>query len=107
MGKYHKDQKGFTIVELLLVIIALGIFGFVGYYVYSQHKSANKSVSVSASTTKQASQNQVFKIPELGVQLTIPDTLQGLTYSYVPADAQSGTPPMVNFSTKALTDGTR
>jgi Tfp pilus assembly protein PilV len=48
MNKINNNQKGFTIVEALLIILILAVIGFGGYYVYHTN---NKTKSASASTT--------------------------------------------------------
>lgn len=45
-----RGQKGFTIVETLLVLILLAIIGFTGYYVYQSRNNANSSYNDAAST---------------------------------------------------------
>jgi prepilin-type N-terminal cleavage/methylation domain-containing protein len=54
-----RGQKGFTVVETLLVLILLAILGFTGYYVYhtrnntnnSYNNATNSSSSVAASSS--------------------------------------------------------
>jgi hypothetical protein len=46
----HKNQSGFSIIEVLLILSALGIIGFVGYYVYHAKQTSNKDYSAAAST---------------------------------------------------------
>lgn len=51
-------QKGFTVVEALLVLILISILGFTGYYVYHSRNNANSTysnatnVSATSKTTK-------------------------------------------------------
>ncbi|MDB5164931.1 MAG: hypothetical protein JWL89_557 [Candidatus Saccharibacteria bacterium] len=42
------DQKGFSLVEGLLVIIAVALVAFVGYYVYHAQSQTNKTYSVAS-----------------------------------------------------------
>ena len=54
--KTHVKQQGFTVVEPLLVIVALAIVGFAGYYIYTANNNATDSYdaatqSVSAPVT--------------------------------------------------------
>lgn len=46
-----RGQKGFTVVETLLVLILLAIIGFTGYYVYHTRNSADSSYNNIESTT--------------------------------------------------------
>lgn len=52
-------QKGFTLVELLLIVIALSLVTGVGYYVYSVNKDDKKP-----ETTSQATQKTETKLTE-------------------------------------------
>lgn len=47
------QQKGFTLIEGLLIIIALTMVSGVGYYVYSQNKDDDKAESTSISQTQE------------------------------------------------------
>lgn len=52
MGKLQKNQKGFTAVEGLLIVLILVVIGAVGYMVYhNEHKTKALNASTSASTT--------------------------------------------------------
>ncbi len=50
------NQKGFGVVEGLLVVIALVLVGGVGYYVYGQNRDTNKTSNSSDSSTKTTQQ---------------------------------------------------
>jgi Flp pilus assembly pilin Flp len=55
MNKISKNEKGFTAVEGLLIILILVVIGAVGYMVYhNDHK--NKTTSVTATAVKGSSQ---------------------------------------------------
>lgn len=56
MNKISKNQKGFTLVEALLIILILVVIGGVGYMVYhNDHKAKTASVSTTAATKPKAS----------------------------------------------------
>ena len=69
----HKTQKGFALIEGLLIILILAVIGFGGYYVWNSQKQANKSltqadqVSQSIKVTSPTSQ-KYLTIKEWGVQ---------------------------------------
>lgn len=44
-------QKGFTVIETLLVLILLAILGFTGYYVWHSQKTANSTYNSAAKTS--------------------------------------------------------
>ena len=68
-----KNQKGFGLVESLLVILILSVVGFGGYYIWRGHHKTNPS-------TNSLTNSQLSK-SDLSVQTT--------RYSKVPADLQT------------------
>lgn len=54
MGKISKDQAGYSAVEALLILVALAIVAFVGWYVHNATTNANKTYSVTESSQKPA-----------------------------------------------------
>lgn len=85
-------QKGFTVVEALLLLILLAIMGFTGYYVWHSQKQTNNSLNAASNTklaapakksiasgTSKSSNMIVFK--EFGVQIPASSALKGLTYT--------------------------
>src|SRR5882757_3473616 len=51
------NQKGFSVVEGLLVLVALSIVGFTGYFVYNAQKNTDKTLT----QTNQASTGAIPK----------------------------------------------
>jgi type II secretory pathway pseudopilin PulG len=49
------NQKGFSLVEGLLVIIALALVAFVGFYVWNAQKDTNKTLDTASKATQKAS----------------------------------------------------
>lgn len=47
-----RKQKGFTVVEGLLLVIAVTLVVFVGYYVYHSQKNANDILNTAAQTSQ-------------------------------------------------------
>ena len=70
MGKLQ-DQKGFSAVELLLVLAVVVVIGVVGLLVYSKH---NKTKTVSATTTSSSTSiaSGTYKDPDNAYTLTYP-----------------------------------
>jgi predicted negative regulator of RcsB-dependent stress response len=44
----RKQQSGFAVVELVLVVVILAAIGFVGWWVYQKHNTADTTSAVSA-----------------------------------------------------------
>jgi hypothetical protein len=120
--KVRSKQKGFSVVAVLLVIIAVSGVGFVGWRVMQSNgnKDAQKAPSVSKgsdegrqtempkskqSVESQKSTNNDFAVPELSVKFTIPESLSDLRYHIVDQERSNGdVVKFVYFSTKSLTD---
>jgi len=47
----HYVNLGFSVVEALLILVAIGILGFTGWYVYHAKQTSNKDYSDAASNT--------------------------------------------------------
>jgi Tfp pilus assembly protein PilE len=84
VGKLQNNQKGFTAVEGLLIVLILVVIGAVGYMVYhNNHKTTNtnntasKTSSSSSNTTKTASTPN----PYAGWK-TDTTSLSGLSFQY-------------------------
>lgn len=91
------NQKGFTLVEGLLIVIAIGIVIGVGYYIYNANRDTNKQVVVTAAkkTVEQTSPEDFLVIKELGIQFeksTLPTTY------YKIGDAKTGYPNVPELS---------
>lgn len=46
MGKLTKHQRGYTAVEAVLILVALAIVAFVGWYVHHATTQANNTYSI-------------------------------------------------------------
>jgi competence protein ComGC len=56
------NNKGFTLVESLLILIAITLIGFVGYYVWHTKNQADSNLTTSSSTVpKRASKQSISK----------------------------------------------
>ena len=115
-------QTGFgAVLGLLLVVVVCAVVG-AGWLTYSHYHKLNQvkqttnaatTPSSTPSTTKTpvtvkqsttvANQN-VVKIPELGIQITVPDSIKDLTYQVHTGTLQNGNQAtFAFFSTAALT----
>ena len=55
MGKLKNNQKGFGGVETLLIVVIIGLIGFVGWYVYHAMKNTNSAYKAATTTSNTAS----------------------------------------------------
>jgi hypothetical protein len=51
MGKIRKNEKGFSVVEIVLVIAVVGLIVVVGYMVYKNHNKTTNNSTTTASAT--------------------------------------------------------
>ncbi len=82
MGRLRNNQKGFTAVEGLLIVLILVVIGAVGYMVYhNNHKtktvgttntSSNKPATTNTKTPTSSNSSQVFTASSYGFQFTYP-----------------------------------
>lgn len=91
-----KNQKGFTVIEVLLVLILLSIVGFSGYYVYHTQKSSSTKPAISTTasstsagkdttstqTTTPSDSTQYLVIKEWGVKIPLSDAIKDAVYAY-------------------------
>lgn len=78
------SQKGFTLVEVLLLVIALSAVIGVGYYVYStSSEDDTNTVKQETSSKKQSTNEQsksYLKVEELGIKIPLNEELEELSY---------------------------
>lgn len=115
-----QKQKGFTLIEGLLIVLIMLVIGFGGWYVYSQsqdndtytssssvdsgsNNAAEKNSSGSPSDLSQEQVNntaqKILKIPEFGIKVTY--QLQDDELTYAP---QEGSEKWVTLSSRVLED---
>ncbi|HSW85669.1 MAG TPA: hypothetical protein VLF79_03625 [Candidatus Saccharimonadales bacterium] len=81
------NHKGFTIIEGLLLLVALTLIAFVGFYVYNANQNTNKVISQSPENITKTTNSQKFlTIKELGIKIPLSSKLIGLEYEINPAD---------------------
>src|SRR6266536_4441366 len=99
-------QKGFGIVEVIIVLAVLAVIGAGGWYVWQTNLSKNQGTNnpPASSDVDQSSNNQnVFKIPELGAEFTAKDNITPLhfTFNY---NYKGVNYKLIRFSTQQLVD---
>ena len=95
-------QSGFSILETLLVIIALAVVSSVGYYVWTNQTKAdvtNKESTHLKSSDKQTSSTPTatveIALPELGISLTLPAHFSDLTHVIKRQDGDGTNGPFI------------
>lgn len=113
----REHQSGFGTTVVLLAVLVVAVLAVTGLVAYQHHKSSsakNMTTTQTAQTTAQpksttttqpaqmANQN-IFKIPELGIELIVPDSIKDLTYAVFGRGQVNGQPSVsVGLSTTAL-----
>ncbi len=54
MSEIKKDERGFSPVETVLVIVIVAIIGFVGWFVYHAKQNTDKSLNAANTTSNNA-----------------------------------------------------
>lgn len=111
MGSKNK-QSGFKIVGAVLVVAAVGIIGAASVFVYQHNKvqltnaatNPSQALTTTPTTSTPAANQTAINIPELGIQITVPNDIKDLTYQVSTVTLRSGQiATLAMFSTKALT----
>jgi hypothetical protein len=98
--KIKTNQNGFSAIDIILVIVALGAIGAAVYFaVFHKPAPVTKTVTVTKTVPTTTTAANVLKIPELGVQITLPETMSKVSYSY---ESQSTVPGQYGLSDAAL-----
>lgn len=79
------DNRGFTLVEGLLIVIALSLVLGVGFYVYSSNKSEKKPIQQNSQSTTTANSIKYSEFKELNVKVPA-DQIAGIKSSYTAPD---------------------
>jgi hypothetical protein len=79
------NQKGFTFIEIMLLLIFVTLVGFIGWFVIDANQDKTPTQSQTQATSivdkTNTSNSSVLKIPKLGIQLTVPSELKGINYT--------------------------
>jgi prepilin-type N-terminal cleavage/methylation domain-containing protein len=89
-----QNQKGFSVVEILIVIVVIGLIGTVGWLVYDRQKSPKQSETTQQSTNTQSdtkttdsskgteqTQQKYLEIKEWSVKLPVSSDVGSLSYT--------------------------
>jgi len=89
--KKINDESGFSAVELILVIAVIALLGVVGWLVYRDNHKTTVTTATKNTTTATSNANKskaktattpnILKIPELGIEISLPNSLKDLTYA--------------------------
>jgi type II secretory pathway pseudopilin PulG len=118
MTTQENNQSGFGIVELLVVVVAVVVLCGAGWFVYQHNRTkatsadasdtqptqtTSKQSSTTSKSPAQVSATTVVQIPELGIQITVPNSIQDLTYKVGTATLHDGrSETYAEFSTASL-----
>lgn len=86
MKTLNKNQSGFSVIEIFVATAIVAVIGIVGWFVYQNNRTQptdaaqNNGQATPQSNKTDQEANNVIKIPELGIQITVPDSIKDLTY---------------------------
>lgn len=86
MIKTTRYQKGFTVVEGLLIFVIVGVIGGVGWYVVNSKNKTNKTSNQISTPAPQpvssvTSDINYLAIKEWGIKLKLTETIKNATYN--------------------------
>lgn len=105
MGKLNSNQKGFSVVEVILVIVIVGLLAVVGWFVYNRSNdkgpssvtNTQTSATTPSNTTTKTDLSKYLVIKEWAVKIPLNSDVAGLTYTI-------GSNNVATFRTNALDD---
>ena len=83
MGHRRKflNQKGFGSIELLLILVIVGLLGFIAWYVAHSKSTTQDSLNnANVISSDQSTPAPIFTFKEFGVKIPLPSELKGLAY---------------------------
>ena len=116
MGKIRKNQEGFSVVEVVLVLVVVALIGVVGFMVYkNQHKTTNNSTTNATTlttppktttppVTTPAQTTDTLTVKEWGVKVPLTTDISDLTYEVTGKglNLHDQNQPVIKFYTKRL-----
>ncbi len=73
MEKLSKSQKGFTLVEGLLILLVVGVIGGIGWFVYDRNKPSERTKQVTAINQASVTSDFIqYESKELGFKFSYP-----------------------------------
>lgn len=116
MHRFGDRQSGFSIMGTALIVLGIGVLAGASWVVYQHNKAALASAASNTAVTSQVSSAQpstttapvatqtIVQIPELGIQITVPNAIKDLTYQTSTVTLRNGNQAtLAMFSTRALT----
>ena len=86
MSKLVQFERGFSTLEAMLILVIVGLIGFIGWYVYQSKNnttSTYNAVQASSTITSNGQNSAFFDLKELGVKFISPSSLAGLHYTTI------------------------
>jgi len=108
MYSLRKNKKGFTLIELMVVVAIIAVLALLGLRMYSTQQDKAKEAIVKANTgsTQVAIQTELVDNPTLGLTAVTDGTLTDLKALHNPFSGKDGTTiadVLVNLGTTAPT----
>jgi hypothetical protein len=112
MNILHKNESGFSAIEAVVVLVIVVLIGTVGWLVYkNHHKTTTPVITTYVSKAKKTTitspaSTTIVKIPDLGIEVSVPTSINDLTYAYRTSTTGFGNNEQLriaNLSTASLT----
>ena len=105
-------QSGFSVIEVLLIVLVVAALAATGFVVYQHHKSGTKSATATnspqTSTAKQSAQaaTQYLTNGEWGVKVPLSDPIKDAYYNVKDSNTTDGLPNTAWLGLKSLDGST-
>lgn len=105
--KIKNNQEGIAHIAAILIVVVLIVVGFVGWKVWGSNNQKNPASSLPSTEKKAATPSKnnsaddenIVKLPNMGIQFYVPDTLKSL--EYVESTASSDPSIKTGFGSEA------
>lgn len=100
MERTQSKQTGFSIVELIIAIVVVGVIGAAGWFVYQHNRPKGANAAENTQTTNQQTPTTpsptvaYLTITEWGVKLPLSDSIKGAYY--IPGISSKGSDGLPN-----------
>ncbi len=73
MSKQNYSQSGFTVIEVLLLVVLIGVIGFVGYRLLN-----NKNMAINTTTSNTSQVSEQTKAPAIAEKQDLSNAVEQL-----------------------------